>query len=424
MLLHHGFYSPSSETARAAMKVLANAMLLKPETRQMFVDLEFAPMACSELKVDNWDHEFLVSRILFVSTYASLDLPDLIENHRLADRIVENVSRHAKTLSNKAKAKDDPMETMALVETLKLMFNVTHFCKDNVSCFTATVPHVVALLWKQDISDKNPLDAPFGPLVNALLNLDLEADKSRSSLYPRSEPTKVSSRLVSLLDLSMKAYGDSELENNVTALIGLICRVHEYASPAVRQFLEEMLLPSADDRQAVLGRGDTLSARLLKNSTNPLTPALRDGISQLFFDLSGKDASKFVENVGYGFASGFLFQNNVPIPASASEAFSTGDDAGAQKLVNPITGQFLHKETSTEGPEMSQEEKEREAERLFVLFERYCSRHESHPELEIANVCFLRLKRLGIVDIQNPVEQAVQEGKFRELDDEEVEEIE
>ncbi|EQL02784.1 guanine nucleotide exchange factor synembryn [Ophiocordyceps sinensis CO18] len=60
--------------------------------------------------------------------------------------------------------RSDPMETMALVETLKLMFNVTHFCKDNVSCFTATVPHVVALLWKQDISDKNPLDAPFGPL--------------------------------------------------------------------------------------------------------------------------------------------------------------------------------------------------------------------------------------------------------------------
>lgn len=371
MLLRHGFYSPSSETARAALRVLANAMLLKPETRQTFVDLGFAPRACSELKLDGWDNEFLVSRILFLSTYGtSLDLPDLIENHGLADHIVENVSRHAKTMSHRAKSRDDPMEGMALGETLKLMFNVTHYCKDKISCFTATVPHVIALFWKQDVSDEAPLDPPFGPLVNALLNLDLEADKSRASLYPKSEPTKVSSRLVSLLDSSMRAYGDDELENNVSPLVGLLGKVYENAPTAVRQFLEEALLPSAEDRQAVLGRGDTLSARLLKNSTNPLTPALRDGISHLFFDLSGKDASKFVENVGYGFASGFLFQNNVPVPASASEAFSTGDDAGAQKLVNPITGQFLDKETPVTGPEMSQEEKEREAERLFVLFER------------------------------------------------------
>lgn len=371
MLLRHAFYNPSSETARAALRVLANAMLLKPETRQLFVDLGFAPRACSELKVDNWDNEFLISRVLFIATYGTtIDLVDLIENHHLADHILDNLNRHAKILSNKAKAKADATEEMALGEILKLMFNVTHFCKDKVLCFIPAVPHVVALLWKQDIPDANPLDSPFGPLVNALYNLDFEADKSRAALYPKGEPTKVSSRLVSLLDLSMKAYSDSDLENNVAPLVGLIGRIYEHAQPVVRQSLEDALLPSAEDRQAVLGRGETLSAKLLRNSTNPVTPALRDGISHLFFDLSDRDTSKFVENVGYGFASGFLFQNNVPVPSSASEAFSTGDDAGAQKLVNPITGQFLDMENPAQGPEISQEEKEREAERLFVLFER------------------------------------------------------
>jgi hypothetical protein len=87
--------------------------------------------------------------------------------------------------------------------------------------------------------------------------------------------------------------------------------------------------------------------------------------------MSERDASKFVENVGYGFASGFLFQNNVAIPASASEAFSTSDATGMQKPVNPITGQFLESEKHPEEKELTQEEKEREAERLFVLFERY-----------------------------------------------------
>ena len=89
-----------------------------------------------------------------------------------------------------------------------------------------------------------------------------------------------------------------------------------------------------------------------------------------------------MQNVGYGFASGFLFQHNVPIPENALEAWSTNESEGSNttasqdssKLagkVNPITGQLLDKEEKVEEVEMTQEEKEREAERLFVLFERY-----------------------------------------------------
>lgn len=400
MLLRHAFFSPSTRTARAALRVLANALLLKPETRQMFVDLGFVTRVCNELKMEDWDNEFLTARLLFLSTYnTNIDLLNLIENHKLADRIVDKIHRHAKVMSSKSKAKADPMEEMALVETLKLMFNVTHFCREKVSCFTSAVPHIVALLWKQDISGAKPLDPPFGALVNALLNLNLKADKIRSSLYPRSEPTKVSARLVELLGHAFQAYKDSELETTVTPLVSLVGKFYEKAPDAVRQHLRDSLLPTVEDRKAVLGRGETLSARLLKNSTNPMAPALRDAISQLLFDLTDNDASKFVENVGYGFASGFLFQNNMPVPASASEAYSTGEPGAAQKLVNPITGQFLDKEKQAEGPEMTQEEKEREAERLFVLFE--------------------RLKMSGIVDVQNPVEKAVQEGRFEELEDEE-----
>ncbi|KAJ6443069.1 guanine nucleotide exchange factor synembryn [Purpureocillium lavendulum] len=404
MILKHSFYSPSTNTAKAALRVLANAMLLKPETRQMFVDQGFITRACSELKVDNWDNEFLISRVIFLSTYGTrLDLADLIDQHHLADNIVDNLHRHVKLLSRKAKSKADPMEEMALGETLKLMFNVSHFCKDKAPLFVPAVPHIVALLWKQDIPDTKQLDPPFGHLVNGLLNLDLKAEKSQAALYPKGEPSRVSARLVALLDGSMRSYTDSELETLVTPLVGLISKIYENAPDAVRLYLREKLLPTAQDRDAVLGHGDTLSARLLKNSANPMAPALREAVSHLLFDLSERDANKFVENVGYGFASGFLFQNNVPVPASASEAFSTGDVSGAQKPVNPITGQFVEKEKPVNEPEMTQEEKEREAERLFVLFE--------------------RLKRTGLINVQNPVEQAIQEGSFRELKDDEIEEL-
>ncbi|RDA95423.1 hypothetical protein CP533_5483 [Ophiocordyceps camponoti-saundersi (nom. inval.)] len=372
MLLRHAFYSPSSETARAALRVLANAMLLKPETRQMVVDQGFATNACSELKKENWDNELLISRILFLCTYGTnVDLLELIEKHHLADNIVENINRHVKAMSNKSKSKADPAEESALLETLKLLFNVTHYCNEKISCFNAAAPHLVALLWRNDIKDEKPLDAPFGQLVNGLLNLDLGTEQCRSSLYPKREPCQVSSRILSLLSRAMKAYSDADLEHTVTPLISLVGKLYENAPQAVRDQLQEALLPSDEDRKAVLGRGQTLSARILKNSTNPMAPALRDAISHLLFDLSDKDSTKFVQHVGYGFASGFLFQNNMPVPASAAEAYSTSDSSGASKQVNPITGQFLDQEQRTEGPKWTEEEKQREAERLFVLFERY-----------------------------------------------------
>ncbi|KAL7821874.1 guanine nucleotide exchange factor [Trichoderma gracile] len=403
MLLRYGFNSSSSDTARAALRVVANSMLLKPETRRMLVDQGFAVKACEGLKTDNWDDEFLKSRILLLSTYGTKEhLANLIAEHNLAENITENLRRHAELVETKS-SQPQPMEDMALAETLKLLFNVTHFAKDESSRFNGAVPHIVTLLWKQDIPASNPLDSTFGPLVNALINLDLSTPSNREALYPSSEPNKVAARLISLLDAAMAFYGDNDLDATVTPVVSTILKVHEHAPESVRQFISSKLLPSPEDRKSVLGKGTTLSARLLKNSTNPLTPSLRDVIAHLLFNLSDKDASKFVENVGYGFASGFLFQNNVPIPGSASQAFNAGDSTGAQRLVNPITGQFLDEEKVAEMPPMTEDEKLREAERLFVLFE--------------------RLKKNGVIDVENPVAQALREGRFRDLGDDEVEEL-
>lgn len=371
MLSRHAFESTEGDTARAALRVIANAMLLKPETRQMFVSQGYSIDACRKLRTDDWDTEFLISRILFLSTYGTdINITDLIENHQLAERVIDNLKRHMDVLSDKQKQKLDPTEELALCELLKLIFNVTHFCKEKVSAFAPAVTPIVALLWKQEVSDTNPLEAPFSPLVNSLLNMDLKADQSQSALFPSEDPVKVILRLVDLLDRGIRFYSGNDLETIVTPVVSLLTKLHESAPQPIQQKLRECLLPTAKDRQTVLGRGESLPAKLLQNSTNPSAPAIRDAISHLLFELSDKDASQFVENVGYGFASGFLFQNNVPIPASMAATFNKGDASGVQMPVNPITGQFLDKENIIDAPEMTEEEKERDAERLFVLFER------------------------------------------------------
>lgn len=394
-------------------------MLLKPETRQMFVDVGSEAKACSQLENDHRDDEFLISRLIFLTTYGTnINLQKLIDDHKLASSIVANLSRHAEwsKAQERASSQVDPMEEMALVETLKLVFNVTRFCSQRIDAFAPAIRHIVTLLRSLSIpSQQKPLEPPFGTLVNALMNLHLDTKDAQASLYPADEPAAFAERLVELLDLSTKSYSENELEQTVTPLVCVISGVHEHAPENVREALRKKLLPTEEDRQGVLGQGDSLPARLLRNSTNLVTPELRKVISHLLFDLSNKDAGTFVTNVGYGFASGFLFENKIAVPESARQGQIAGGAGESGRAINPITGQFLDAESVPDLPAMTDEEKEREAERLFVLFERcaYCAR--APPLISLTRYC--RLKQLGVMSVENPVAQAVREGRFEQLPD-------
>ncbi|KAH8682330.1 guanine nucleotide exchange factor, Ric8 [Xylariales sp. PMI_506] len=394
-LSKHAFYATSSTTSRNALRVLCNALLLKAETRQIFVDLDLGEKACEKLKNDNWDDEFLVSRLLFLSTYAKANLKELVDKHHLADIISKALERHVDRRNSTEKPAADAMEEMAMVETMKLIFNITHFCEDRVSLFTPTIPHIVTILCKGNFKSSKPLDPPVGPLVNSLLNLQLGDEGVRDALYPPDEPGLLATRLVDLLAQSKTAYNNGELENTVTPLVGDIRAIYQYAPEAVKASIRAELLPTEADRGEVLGQSSSLASWLLRNTTNALTPEFRRTIAELLFDMSDKDAQKFVDNVGYGFASGFLFNKNIPVPQSSSDALS--DSSITSRPVNPVTGQFLDTERQPDGPEMTDEEKEREAERLFVLFE--------------------RLRANGVISVENPVRTAQQAGRFEELPD-------
>lgn len=100
----------------------------------------------------------------------------------------------------------------------------------------------------------------------------------------------------------------------------------------------------------------------------------------MLFECSDQDPTTFVRNVGYGFASGFLITHNLAVPEGSLRAnSSSGDDVEdlGERLtrvdgleINPVTGQRKDKEPVISGPAMTDEEKEIEAEKLFVLFER------------------------------------------------------
>lgn len=385
--------------------------MLNEASRQIFVDLQYATKAADRLKTGDLDDEFLLCRILFLLTYnTNLDFATLAKNHGLPESINQCIAHHSTAFSKsgRRKSRTSPIEDMAMVEALKLMFNVTHFYPELIPRFTPSIDSLVNILVHHNLPSP-PLQSPITYVLNALLNLDLKSAEKKtpigreaktSPLFPYSNPESVVDRLSSILFKAIKEHPERDLDEAAATLITLIRRLYEIASPQMQSWIRWLLLPNDQDREQPLGKGETLSARLLQLSTSPNVPNLRENISSLLFELSDKDASKFVKNIGYGFAAGFLMNNKIEVPANAAEASSSARDGDAEggADVNPITGQRWSAEERQRAnlPEMTEEEKEREAERLFVLFE--------------------RLRATGVVDIKNPVQQAVDEGRFEELD--------
>ncbi|RKF62184.1 Synembryn-A [Erysiphe neolycopersici] len=401
-LAGHAFNSPSKTTSRNALKCLANTMLLRAETRQIFVDLSLEDKLCDKIKDDNREDEFLTSRILFLTTYGTnIDLEKLIDQYRIADNICINIGRHANRILSKTEYKStDTFEEMALAETLKLIFNLNHFCPQRKIVFTAVLKDLIRLFIELPVLETSPLEPPIGLVINAIISLDLDETIS-TIFFPPSAPNIIAEHCVKLLSMSIKKYIDVDLEQNVTPLVILLQKINNLAPQAVQIYLQQLLLPSIEDRQQVLGRAESFASQLLRLVSNPTTPQLRESIPNLLFELSGKDAKKFVQNVGYGFASGFLCNHKISVPEGILEPSQTTEDDTDQNLfnkVNPVTGQLLDKEEKLDLKDMTEEEKEREAEKLFVLFE--------------------RLKKNGMLSVKNPMEEYQSSGKFEELKDE------
>ena len=272
------------------------------------------------------------------------------------------------------------MDEMGLTDTLKLIYNVLSFYPDLAPTFSPSIPHFLKIVSRIDIPDK-PLDGLLGSLINSLSVLDLEEKKEKhfesNPLFPKFNQNCNVDKLINILDRSISSYDPQELDSKAIPLLYILTLVHEVAPEGPRKYMQWLLLPEDSDRSQPIGHSDTLSSRLLKLSTSPYTK-LKTAISELMFVLSGKDAENLTKRIGYGFAAGFLASRGMEIPQTAGEAFAS-DPNGLDPEINPITGQRWAAEPKDNGPPMTMEEKEREAERLFVLFDR-CDSFPRHSE--------------------------------------------
>ncbi|KLO08412.1 hypothetical protein SCHPADRAFT_880592 [Schizopora paradoxa] len=187
---------------------------------------------------------------------------------------------------------------------------------------------------------------------------------------------------------------DVELDHVLSPLVLLITKLVKYNTEC-RKVLREQLLPASLDRTTPLeSRPDTLG-RCLRLMSCVGHQRVKDSVGELLFILCDSDAQVLTAQIGYGNAAGYLFNRGLlaPPPAASDSSGAADSASSLQPGINPITG--MVEQPREPGPEMTEEEKEREAEKLFVLFE--------------------RLEKAG--GMENPIKKAMREGKMEKYEE-------
>ncbi|KII96082.1 hypothetical protein PLICRDRAFT_170663 [Plicaturopsis crispa FD-325 SS-3] len=183
-----------------------------------------------------------------------------------------------------------------------------------------------------------------------------------------------------------KKEGDNSLDDIVSPLVVLITRFALFDEVSRRRTREWIFPADLDRTHSLEGRSDTLG-RSLRLLASVYHPRLKDAMGEMLFAISNSDPSTLSALAGYGNVAGFLFNKGIlsaPPPPSGDEVLQDQTD------LNPITGITQQR---AELEEMTEEEKEAEAEKLFVLFD--------------------RLERSGALPPnQNPIRRAAAEGRL------------
>ncbi|CDZ98704.1 Signaling protein RIC-8/synembryn (regulates neurotransmitter secretion) [Phaffia rhodozyma] len=418
------------------------------------------------------DTIFIITRILFLLTVKQSSLittlvTELELPHILAHRIRITPPASSSPL--------DP-----LPELLKLTFNILmHYPRSSVSAismdddggFISEVVDESAQIRAGAIGHlwDTALDCLAEPLINLLLSLPLPSQAS-----PIPPPSSVSQTLNCLLTLpttplsstwllssselgvrgdnrpgSSSVAGTNQVDT-ARALLGLAERMTapwndttERTWPSVqiveatlsvlfllmarlcaglevvRLHTEQYLFPLDLDRaenSTLLQERSTLLGRLLRLMTSPKYSQTKIAIGEIFFAVSNKNPDTMSALIGYGNAAGFLlskgFTANAPVSSSKSNSLDNAPRSNSR--LNPVTGL-----APTGGPtfdtSMTEEEKEREAERLFVLFERI--KKNPAVSMGVPNGEDKEEGEKGRRKTVDPVRQAVESGRWQEMDE-------
>ncbi|KAJ2392042.1 hypothetical protein GGI05_002782 [Coemansia sp. RSA 2603] len=417
-----------------ALTCVANAMLLRPECKQRFTDAHGFDVIVRILdsKSKSPTIDFLCGRCIFMSLASSSDnIERLVTSLRLPTALAKktrlyldqeaetliSVSRfspqqvmaellkasmclcvgYQKSVGGNKNISDDsiPPEHASdfaqllsvSLDTIRLLPvpSVGHLAEASKQAFSIALnfstirPETIKILWLPDTGDRwinvDKIYNIFDALVKSAVGTKSKKDNADT----------------------VNTAGEYQVELTPVTLV-LVRLMAEHID--VRERILERVYPQANKTEYNKLPEDRsgISGRLVRLLSIPQGGMLPGAIGDFLLTLLSQDVKQFIMATGYGNAAGYLLARGIDIPTDVLKEVGSG--LADQNPVDPVTGRaFDQEEIDRELAAMTTEEKEREAERLFVLFE--------------------RLNKTGVIKVQNPVRAAQESGRFHELSSDE-----
>ncbi|XP_014829008.1 PREDICTED: synembryn-A-like [Poecilia mexicana] len=281
-----------------------------------------------------------------------------------------------------------------IVEILKILFNITYSThKQEPSEDDATLyRHLVAILrlclmrkclLPEDTDELqghtvNLLTALPLQCLNVLLTVPLEPE-SKQSLGVNMDCVHT---LLTFMERRLEA-GD-RVKEKLTPILNLLtesCRAHR----ETRLYIRKHILPPLRDVSHRPEDGDTVKSRLVRLMTH-LDTDLKHCAADLLFVLCKENVRRFVKYTGYGNAAGLLATRGLlgGQRAVSDAQYSSDSDSDTEEYrqmkdrINPVTGR-VEAEQSNPMEGMTEEEKEEEAKRLIMLFNKLSKENIIQP---------------------------------------------
>ncbi|KAG5437245.1 hypothetical protein PCANB_001038 [Pneumocystis canis] len=375
-----------------ATRCIFNTMLLYPDSRDIFIEnngiqyiikeyMNFFELSLIDKK-EYFDFLFVYTHILFLlTTQPGKAITILMELD-----IFQIINKFFWYFETYLRSYDiwSEQNISTVQEYMKLLFNLIRY-EDKPHL--VSIPPLIKLLHLSLTRFVHPLTFE---IINCLLNLPISEffSSENDPEYCIEHFLKILDSLLSNIDLGIHSNDlpssfnlDPTVETKILSLVTFLRKILKHSVGSIETLLASRLLPQ--------NKSNTLSSRALRAMTVP-SPLIRESISWLLFELNHSDETQFINSIGFGYASGFLVSQGIPFVSPNSKDFK------AIHGINPITGQSLEAESMSlsDIPEMTEEEKERDAERLFVMFQ--------------------RLEKNRILSVKNPIRDALESGRLPE----------
>ncbi|KAI9479748.1 hypothetical protein LPJ55_004954 [Coemansia sp. RSA 990] len=423
-LAHYYISNPTgkdykSELCSEALTCVANAMLLQPKcvpfvTKNQSVDLIVEILDTGKL---DSTIAFLCARCLLLSLNTKECAKYCVEKHQLQAMLAEAAALY---LAASDTARFTPQQV--LTETLKAALSLCAyslqytangesskdtFASEQAVEFAPLLKVSLGVLETSQLEDYHLSSAAKQAIAIAMYFSTSQPKEIEQLWLPEEKWIRVDAlynlfkSIVShLVDESSDGSNSeckdltSDYQNELTPLALVLTRLLTEHSDIRRRLFEDVYPNSAIDFSELPENRPGMSSKLVRLMRNPQGGILPAAIGDLILALLGHDIKQFIIAVGYGNAAGYMVARNIEIPADIVDSVKQNSEADT---VDPVTGRYWSQEDiNRELATMTDEEKEREAERLFVLFE--------------------RLNKTGVIKVENPIRTAVEKGRFQELD--------